>query len=371
VRITFVSPPLYAMFTRPDLHFAGGAEFQQITLARWLRDHGHEVSFVVGDFGQSEVESLEGLRFYRSFKLGAGNRKLRFLPDMIRLRAAIHRSRPELVNQRSTSFYTGQCCWFAHQCGAAFTFSLGIDYNCWPDLQGRAPGVIQRMYRWGVENAELVLAQTKTQAALMEANFRCRVEWLPNVLEIPAERNPEEEENYVLWVGSLARRKRPEIFVKLAEAIPEQRFILVGGPGEDTGYDEQMRALSEGIPNLQWRGFVPPSEIGPLYRHARLLVGTSRLEGLPNTYLQAWANEVPVISVSVDPDGAIARKGLGEVVGEDGELEGAVRRWLYDADLRRGAGQRARRHVRENHELEAVAPRAVELFEEARGRHAR
>lgn len=371
MRITFVSPPLYAMFTRPDLHFAGGAEFQQMTLARWLRDHGHEVSFVVGDFGQDEIEEREGFQFHRSFQLGAGNRKLRFLPDMIALRSAIHRSKPELVNQRSTSFYTGQCCWFAHQCGAAFTFSLGIDYNCWPDLQGRAPKFIQRTYRWGVENAELVLAQTKSQAALMKKNFRCRVECLPNVLHIPSERDPQEEEDYVLWVGSLARRKRPEIFVDLARDIPEQRFILVGGPGEDAGYDEQMKALSEEIPNLQWRGFVPPAQIEPLYRHARLLVGTSRLEGLPNTYLQAWSNGVPVISASVDPDAAIAQKGLGEVVGEDGDLAEAVRRWLGDGAMRRLAGQRAREHVREQHALDLVAPRAVELFERARGHHGR
>ena len=371
MRITFVSPPLYAIFARPDLHFAGGAEFQQLTLARWLRDHGHEVSFVVGDFGQRDIETQEGFHFYRSFAMGEGNRKLRFLPDMMKLRSAIHRSRPDLVNQRSTSFYTGQCCWFAHQCGAAFTFSLGIDYNCWPDLQGRAPGVIQRMYRWGVENAELVLAQTKTQAELMERNFRCHVEWLPNVLEIPPAREPNDEEDYVLWVGSLARRKRPEIFLELARAMPEQRFVLVGGPGEDEGYDEVMKGQANDIANLEWRGFVPPSQIGTLYRHARLLVGTSKLEGLPNTYLQAWSNGVPVISVSVDPDGVIAEKNLGAVVGETGDLADTVRRWLDDESSRREAGGRARDHVREQHELDSVALRAVELFQRARGRHAR
>jgi glycosyltransferase involved in cell wall biosynthesis len=357
------------MFARPDLHFAGGAEFQQLNLARWLRDHGHEVSFVVGDFGQKEVETAEGFRFHRSFVLGEGNRKLRFLPDMLKLREAIHRSRPEVVNQRSTSFYTGQCCWFSHQCGAAFSFSLGIDYNCWPDLQGRAPKLIQTAYRWGVENAELVLAQTEAQAALMEENFLCRPEVLPNVLEIPPARDPSEEGQTILWVGSLAKRKRPEIFVELARSLPDLPFVLVGGPGEDPGYDREMKERAEGIENLEWRGFVPPSEMGAIYRKARLLVGTSGLEGMPNTYLQAWSNGVPVLSVSIDPDGVIAQKGLGEVVGEDGDLAVAVRRWMDDARLRREAGSRAREHVRERHDIESVAPLAVELFERARRHH--
>lgn len=369
MRITFVSPPLYAMFARPDLHFAGGAEFQQLSLARWLRDHGHEVSFVVANFGQGEVETAEGFRFYRSFVLGEGNRKLRFLPDMIKLREAIHRSRPEVVNQRSTSFYTGQCCWFSHQCGAAFTFSLGIDYNCWPDLQGRAPRPIQQLYRWGVEHAELVLAQTEWQAALMERNFQCTPEVLPNVLEIPPERSDGEEGDYILWVGSLAKRKRPELFVELARALPQQNFVLVGGPGEDPGYDDEMKKHASDLQNLEWRGFVSPSEIEEVYRGAHLLVGTSRLEGLPNTYLQAWSHGVPVITVSVDPDGAIAEKGLGEVVGEEGNLALAVEKWIRDARLCREAGARGREHVRARHDIENVAPRAVELFERARRGH--
>ena len=371
MRVTFVSPPAYATLARPDLHHAGGAEFQQIMLARWLRDHGHEVSFVVADYGQPEVEIHEGFTLYRSFALGRGNRKLRFVPDMLKLRAAIHRSRPDLVNQRSTSFYTGQCCRFSHECGAAFSFSLGIDYNVHRDLQGRAPWFIQRLYRWGVEHAELVLAQTVEQAREMSKNFRCSPRVLPNVLEIPAIADTPTDGDYVLWVGSLARRKRPERFLELAESLPEIPFVLVGGPGEDPGYDVEMKEWARRITNLRWRGFVPPSEMEPVYAHARLLVGTSRLEGFPNTYLQAWSNRVPVISVSVDPDGVIARDGLGEVTGEDGDLRKAVETWWDDAARRREAGSRARRYVERRHDVRRVGPLALEMFEEAVRRHGR
>jgi len=363
MRITFVSPPLYAMFTRPDLRFAGGAEFQQLSMARWMRDHGHDVSFVVGDFGQDECETAEGFEFYRAFELDTGNRKIRFVPDMLKLRKAIHRSRPQIVNQRSTSFYTGQCCWFAHECGAAFSFSLGIDYNCWPDLQGRAPRLIQWTYRWGIEHAELVLAQTQEQADLMARNFRCSPKVIPNVLNIPPLGESVGSGDYVLWVGSMARRKRPERYLALARSVPEKRFVIVGGPGEDRGYEAEMKTLAESIPNLEWRGFVPPSEIGDVYRHAAILVGTSRLEGLPNTYLQSWSYGVPVLSVCIDPDEVIAQNGLGEVVGEEGDLVAALRRWFADKDGRVSAGERGRKYVLEHHDINAIAPMAVRLFE--------
>ena len=364
MRVTFVSPAAYATLSRPDLHFAGGAEFQQILLGQWFRDHGHDVSFVVGDYGQAEQEVCEGFEIYRSFALGVGNRKARFLSDMKKLRAAIHRSRPEIVNQRSTAFYTGQVCRFSHECGAAFSFSLGIDYNCHRDLQGRAPWIIQRMYRWGVEHAELVLAQTDEQARRMRHNFRCSPRVLPNALEIPSQPIAPGEGGYVLWVGSLAQRKRPEMFLDVARRLGEIPFVLVGGPGEDVGYDALMREGARGIPNLQWRGFVDPSEMAPVYAGARLLLGTSWLEGFPNTYLQAWVHEVPVISVSVDPDGVIAERELGEVSGEEGDLSAIVNRWWEDEERRRKAGRRAREYVESRHDLTHVGPRALALFEE-------
>ena len=365
MRITFVSPGAYAILCRPELRFAGGAELQQIQLARWMRDEGHEVSFVVADYGQEQVEEHEGFRFYKSFALGVGNRKLRFVPDMRKLRSAIRQSRPEIVNQRSTSFYTGQCCFFSHEYGAAFSFSLGIDYNCYRNLKGRAPWAIQELYRWGVEHSDLILAQYRTQAELMRTNFRCDPKIVPNILEVPEEVTSTEVGKYVLWVGSLAKRKRPEVFLELARGLPDLKFVLVGGPGEDRGYDSLMREEARNIPNLEWRGYIPPWEMEPVFQNARLLVGTSILEGFPNVYLQAWAHGVPVISVVVDPDETIVNMGLGVVVGRVEKLQETVLSWWNDTYHCSEAGKRAQEYVKENHAIDQVAPRTVKLFEQA------
>ena len=230
MRLTIVSPSAYPALVPGIVDFAGGAEFQLLMLANAIRDRGHEVSFVVGDYGQPALEEAQGFPMYRSFQLFKGNRTARFIPDMIKLRAALRESRPDVVNQRSTAFYTGQTCYFAHQASAAFVFSLGIDYNCYRDLQGRARWPIPMLYGWGIRAAEMVLAQTEKQATLMRQNFgRDDVEVFPNLLEIPAIRSPEEDRGYVLWVGSLAKRKRPEMVLELARRCPGTEFRLVGG----------------------------------------------------------------------------------------------------------------------------------------------
>lgn len=367
MRVTLVSPSAYPTLVPGAREFAGGAEFQLLNLARVLRDRGHTVSFVVGDYGQEPVTEAQGFTMYRSFELFEGNRKLRFLPDMLKLRDAIRRSEPDVVNQRSTAFYTGQCCAFAHGAGAGFVFSIGIDYNCHRHLMGRVSRPFQRLYRWGVEHAELVLAQTQEQATLMRENFRCRsVEVLPNMLETATLRTPRENRGYVLWVGSLARRKRPELFVEAARALPQHRFRMVGGPGEDAGYDEHIRQRASGIDNLEMVGFVPPDRMDEEYRGALAYVNTSALEGLPNAFLQAWSHGVPAVTVSVDPDGVIARSGLGATSGTPEALVDTLARFLSDADGVEEAGRRAHAHVISMHAIEQVGPLAEKFFDQAR-----
>ena len=363
MRLTIVCPSADPALVPGKIDFAGGAEFQLLMLAHAIRDRGHEVSFVVGDYGQPALDEAQGFPMYRSFELFKGNRNLRFVPDMLKLRAALRESRPDVVNQRSTAFYTGQTCWFAHQSDAAFVFSLGIDYNCHPDLQGRARWPIPMLYGWGIRNAEMVLAQTRQQAALMRQNFgRDDVEVLPNLLEIGAIRSPEEDRGYVLWVGSLARRKRPEMFLELARRCPGTEFRLVGGAGEDPGFDSEIRAAASSITNLDYVGFVSPPQMDEQYRGAALYVNTSGLEGLPNAFLQSWSHGVPTVTAEVDPDDVIASGELGGVADGPDALVSVVSSLLADPAARVAAGRRAYEHVRRHHAISDVGDLAEDYL---------
>ena len=94
------------------------------------------------------------------------------------------------------------------------------------------------------------------------------------------------------------------------------------------------------------------------------MVTTSRAEGMPNTFLEAWARGIPVLSLSVDPDARIADNDIGIVAGDsmDRMAEGA--RALWDGGRRAEMGARAREFVRSVHSPDAVADRWYELLEE-------
>ncbi|HEY3157505.1 MAG TPA: glycosyltransferase, partial [Vicinamibacterales bacterium] len=100
-----------------------------------------------------------------------------------------------------------------------------------------------------------------------------------------------------------------------------------------------------------------------LYDRARVLVNTSDVEGFPNSYLQAWIAGVPVVTL-IDPDGVIAREGLGAAVTAPELLGEAVRHLLADPVAWRAASDRCRAYMARHHDEGIVLADYLETFDE-------
>jgi glycosyltransferase involved in cell wall biosynthesis len=378
VKVCFFSPTAYSYFNPRGATWAGGAEMQQLLLARHMLSKGIEVSFIVGDYGQPEVETFERVAVIRSFAPFSGNRKLRFVPDMLAIRRAMRIADADVYNQRSTSFFTGQLAFFASRLGRAFTFSAGMDYNAYPDCQGMLPWPMTALYRYGIAKADAVIAQTEKQRGLMTANFHRDVVVIRNGIALHAApagdatspgaasrrpAGPSAGAPEFLWVGSFRRAKRPELFLELARRLPEARFTLIGGRGDN---DPEYRDLPEragAIPNLAFEGFVPPAEIERYYARAYALVNTSRLEGFPNTYLHSWLHGVPVLTIEIDPDAVIEGNGIGAAAGSLDGLVEAARALIANPASRKDMSARADAYVRKNHDIKDRGDDYIRLFE--------
>ncbi|UCH84861.1 MAG: glycosyltransferase family 4 protein, partial [Candidatus Latescibacterota bacterium] len=98
-------------------------------------------------------------------------------------------------------------------------------------------------------------------------------------------------------------------------------------------------------------------------QRALVLVNTSRVEGFPNAYLEAWSHRVPVVTFN-DVDGMIEDHQLGVVCdGMDG-MEEALRSVLADTDARQRAGDRARQYVADRFSKSALGRQYSDFFEE-------
>ncbi len=393
MKVCFFSPTAYSYFN-PDSHtWAGGAEMQQVLIGRHMMQRGIDVSFIVGDYGQADVELIEGITLIKSFQPFTGNRKLRFIPDMRAIWHAMRIADADIYNQRSTSFYTGQLAYFARRLGKRFTFSIGIDYNCYADCEKRLAFPITSLYRYGVRSADAIIAQTERQQRLVRRHFNIDPVLIRNGIVIPPAGEGDAEEHApaagrrdgpsgreapldaasftpgdkspceFLWVGSFRRRKRPDLFLELARRIPGARFTMIGGEGDDSQYFENIARAAQAIPNLTHVGFVPPGEIDRYYRRAWAFVNTSDLEGFPNTYLHSWVAGVPTLTMEIDPDGIIRRNRIGAAADSFEGLVDAVRSLCKDPASRSEMSRRAHRYVREHHDITDRGDDYIRLFE--------
>ena len=378
MKVCFFSPTAYSYF-RPDrTAWAGGAETQQLLLANHMKAKGIDVSFIVGDFGQDEVEIVDGITLIKSFTPFKGNRKLHFIPDMIRIRNAMRIAGADIYNQRSTAFFTGQLARFASDLGKAFTFSLGIDYNCYPDGQGAIRWPMTFLYRYGIRTADAVISQTEKQRRLMLENFGRETALIRNGIAIlspdgaPAEgelprtvhdAGGTARDSGFLWVGRFQGTKRPDVALELARALPDERFTVIGGYAGNKRYASAITEAAKRIPNVEHIPFVPPREMEAYYVNAYALLNTSSLEGFPNTYLHAWAHGVPVITMEIDPDGILSKNGVGIVTGTFEKLVEAVRRIRSNRTMRAELSARAIRYVRANHDIRDRGDDYIRLFE--------
>jgi glycosyltransferase involved in cell wall biosynthesis len=356
-RIAFVAPyAWHAISGQPG--YVGGAEMQQARLARVLAARGHDVWMIVADFGQARRTTIDGVTVERSFAPYAGIPGLRFFhPRWSGIAAALDRVQPDIVYQRTAGALTGQCAMWARAKGRRFVFASAHDFDSLPENPFLANARDRWLYRWGLEHADVVLAQSEAQAEAFRLHHGITAPVVRNVIEAPAAPRAEEGADRVLWLGTVKADKRPGWVLDAARALPSVHFTLAGGAPPPPMSDEEhtrVTAIASSLANVDCAGRVAPDAVPRLLARAALFAHTSPAEGFPNTLLEAWAYGVPSVSV-VDPDGAVSAFGTGVLVRDRDEFIEAIRDLMYDSGRRRALGAAARRYTLARHAPGAVA----------------
>ncbi len=343
-------------------HAIGGESVQQTLLGRALARRGHEVGMVVGDYGQADGARWDGILVYKAFRPDAGLPVLRFLhPRWTGIWSALARADADLYYTSCAGMQVGLLAWFSRRHRKRFVFRAASDSDCDPAQLLVRYARDRWLYAQGLRSADAVLVQSAAQAAALQRNYgrRGRIAGMLVQAQPPAGVRDID----VLWVGNIRRVKRPDRALELARRLPQFRIHMVGGPlpGEETLFDRVSRTASD-LANLKFHGRLPCAEASALYSRARLLVNTSDVEGFPNSYLQAWASGVPVVSL-IDPDDVIAHQGLGIAASSPGDIADAARHLLSDAAALSAASDRCRSYMAREYPEERVLAPYLEVFE--------
>ena len=326
--VCFVSMTVYPLLhgdTR--IREVGGAELQQVQIARLLLRMGHQVSFVTLDHGQPDGELIQGCRVYKAYKPGAGLPGLRFLfPRWTGIWRALQRARADIYYTRAAGFVPGMLALLRLRRPFRYVYAAAHDFDFSPDKVQIQFARDRWLFRLGLRHADAVIVQTGMQRDLLRANYGRDSVLIPNFLDADPLTLPEAARTRVLWVGKIRAIKRPLMFVALARALPHLSFTMIGPHFQDESslYSEVMTAAKD-LPNLDVLGFQPLPEVEKHFDRASVFVSTSEMEGFPNVFLQAMRRGVPIVSF-VDPDGLIGNNpDLGSVVNGEEALHATVR----------------------------------------------
>jgi glycosyltransferase involved in cell wall biosynthesis len=365
-RICFHSDYLYPVLVPSGLPFSGGAEMQLAKLARGLIARGFEIGVVTCDFGQPPRVRVQGMDVYRTFRPQGGIPVLRFFhPRLTRIVAALQAADAEVYYVKGGNLPAGITYDVARWRKAGFVNHVASDW----DVERRLAYHFNVRDRWwylrALRGADARLAQTEYQQRSLAREFGVDSEIVPNLVEIPERPADAGQPGAAVWLGTYKGMKRPEWFTALAAELPAQRFVMAGvvpPPPLTREPWEAARTAARARPNLEVRGHLNAAEVAALYRDAALLVHTSPVEGFSNVLLEAWAAGIPTVS-SVDPDGVVAREGLGAVATDYPTLVAEVRRMLADPEARRAAGARARAHAIGRHAPDVVCDRLAAVLD--------
>ena len=357
----FVSPFTYPLFNpETDLKF-GGAEVQMYLVATELtKDENFDVNFVVLDLGQKKKEEYNGVKVHKAYRRGRSFFNLVIAP--LKLIATLFKIGPDVVISRAAGVEVGFSCLYTKIFRGKFIYSIAHDRDV---NKSFFQGLRGRIFKFGFEHADHYIAQSQNQVDILEKTYNKKfnnIKVIPNSFRLENKYSGPKES--ILWVGSSIDFKRPEIFVDLAEELPEEKFVMIMTKSKPApGKWKKIEQRVKDIENLELIEQVPFKEIDNYFFKAKVFVNTSTAEGFPNTFLQSMTAKTPILSLNVDPDGFIEKNKCGFACGDNEKiLKEKLKELLSDKDLHDELAKNGYYYVRDNHGIKRNIDSWKELF---------
>lgn len=366
--VCFLACNAYPVLAGKNFNTAGGSEVQQMLLAKALQRLGYKITFIVGDYGQNDFEIVDGIeivKFSFRFRKSLGWEAVKLILIMKKIKADIY-----ILQVHHTFLF--MMALYRKLFGGRLVKIMAIDSECRKkdllSVKNIYIKILNMIYLLSLKFVDCIIFQTEYQekCALEELGLRGYI--VPNPVDSRDENivtvsNELKRDIDILWVGTCLRRKRPSLFLDIAESMPEFGFTMIVAARNDIRFNEEVASRARRLPNVDYKGFVPYHETSAYFGRAKILVNTSMLEGFPNIFLQAWQAGIPVVSLDINPDDIIRRYGLGRISKTVDQLKRDVRELLNNNALREEIGKNSKKYILEHHHPDVIARKLAGIFE--------
>ena len=220
--------------------------------------------------------------------------------------------------------------------------------------------VLGRLFKWSLRQAKLVFAQNKIDNENLTRTMGISSQVIPNGHRLPVMR--QQNRDTIIWVGRDDPVKKPERFLELAKAIPNEHFTIVCQTLNNDQHYKDLITQAEVIPNLKFVRHVPFDRISDYFQRAKVLVNTSDSEGFPNTFIQACNCGAAILSFNVNPDSFLDTYKCGLCCNGDAARLTDNMRFLLDGDRYAEFGANARNYSEKYHDITKIAGQYKSMF---------
>lgn len=305
IRVCFIAPKAYPVFNPAVQGVLGGAEVDLYLLATELaKDKKFTVTFLAADYGQQEAETIEGVRIIKTLDF-----KKSFLVGAIKVWRGLRKADAGIYFQEAASWGTFLVALFCKLHKRIFLYRTASEQEC-NGTYLKQRYFAGRAFRWSLRNAAETIVQNETDKKDIERTIGICPLVLPNAHRLPVLHAVRKD--IILWVGRSAQFKRPELFIDLAEKMPDEKFVMICQHATGDENYEELLTHAGTVKNLQFIERVPFAETDRYFQRAKVFVNTSESEGFPNTFIQACNYAVPILSLNVNPDGFLDKHNCGQ-----------------------------------------------------------
>lgn len=346
----------------------GGAELQVALIAKVLSDKGHQV-IIIDNKGSGKENSVGNLTV--QFTARTNIRGLRYIfekiPNSFRY---LLKAKADFYYIRGFSLLNIIVLYVAKRVNAKLILGIATDidvlsfykrffyvfntrtsiYN-WVknDIPASLAGKIL------LKKADYRLVQHANQRkALHEQNIRSNI--FSNILPPMNEKLKHIEDDSFIYAGSLNERKG---FSELLWIIQNYRKINIKIIGKPYGSFAIKKTEEFNVfKNVRYKGQYPREKVLLEIASSKGLLNFSRMEGFPNTFIEAWSFGIPVFSLWVDPGGVIEKFNLGKCFnGNISLMADFVNNFKYN-----GPSEKIKEYVKIYHSYENAANRFLEII---------
>jgi glycosyltransferase involved in cell wall biosynthesis len=320
----------------------GGAEYQSKIIASYLLQFD-EIFYISYGHPEEKIMVEGNIRIYCLKKPGWTDFFSIYYYSLIKINKILNTEAPDIIYQRVLNSYSYHLSNYAEKQTIPLFIHVADNFSLCFDNTVR--GIIRRFLFNRIRDNYLktnftnFIIQTDEQMLLLKKQLILPVLKIYNMHPVMSTIYEKNEFDYdtlkIIWIGNAHKIKKLEVFINLAKNyVGEAHKFIIIGKLEDSKYGKSLKAMIDSTKNILYLDEKTNDFINSYLKHCFVLINTSESEGFSNTFIQAWLQGIPVISLDSDPDGIISQYDLGYYCHSDiNKIDYYLNKLIADRDL--------------------------------------